>query len=100
MQKVTRKIGQNRGKPRIWLEGKILTVNHIHHGMRFNVINSPNSIVIVIKADGKRKIAGKPGRPIIDMSAGTITASEFVSNLVSVEAGKLPRSLVITGIPQ
>jgi len=96
---VTRKIGMNRGKPRIWLEGAVLTNANIHHGMRFDIVNSPNSLVIVCKVDGKRKIAGKPNRPIIDMSAGTITASEFISKIVKVEKGKHPRTLVITGLP-
>ena len=102
MKQVTRKIGTNRGKNRIWLEGAVLTDNGIYHGMRFNVINSPNSLVIQIAHDGKRKIAGKPGRPIIDMSAATIDNSEFISRVVSVERMKASAGLglVLTGLPQ
>lgn len=95
----TRKIGLNRGKDRIWLEGAVLTTKGFKHGMRFDVIQSPNSLVIVPNVTGKRKVAGKPNRPIIDMSAGTITGCEFVSRLVSVAAGK-KGTIVITGIPQ
>ncbi len=100
----TRKIGLNRGKNRIWLEGKILTYFGIEHGMRFDVVNSPNSLLILINPDGKRKIAGNKARPIIDMSAGTIDASEFVSRVVSVQPikpgsnGNYP-GIILTGIP-
>lgn len=98
---ITRKIGTNRGKNRIWLEGAVLTDNGIYHGMRFNVISAPNSLVIAIAHDGKRKIAGKPGRPIIDMSAGTIDACEFVSRVVRVDRMKASAGLglVLTGLP-
>ena len=100
MQKQTRKIGLNRGKRRIWLEGAILTDNGINHGQRFNVINSPNSLVIVIDPAGKRKIAGKANRPIIDMSGATITDSfSDVTQVVTVEKGRIGISLVLTGVP-
>ncbi len=100
MNKPTRKIGFNRCKARIWLEGKILTNAGIFHGMRFNVINSPNSLVIVIDPDGKRKIAGKPDRPIIDMSGATITDSfSNYTREVTVEVGRIGISLVLTGVP-
>lgn len=99
---ITRKIGMNKGKNRIWLEGAVLTDHGIQHGMRFDVINSPNSLVILIDPDGKRKIAGKPDRPIIDMSAATIDNSEFISRVVKVEQVKMKMGLglVLTGIPQ
>ncbi|MGI9570290.1 MAG: hypothetical protein ACR2PH_11260 [Desulfobulbia bacterium] len=70
-----RKIGINRGKRRIWLEGAELTDRSIRHGMRFNVHPGNNGMQIVINPDGKRKIAGTPARPIIDMSGGTVTAA-------------------------
>ena len=99
MNIITRKIGLNKGKRRIWLEGAVLSGNHIQHGMRFDVVNSHNRLVIVIKTDGKRKVSGNPARPVIDMSAATITNSfDDTIKVVSVERGKLPRSLVLTGL--
>ena len=75
MSTLTRKIGMNRGKVRLWLEGSILNTNGFKHGDRFNVENANGRLTITNSPDGKRKIAGKAGREIIDMSAGTITAS-------------------------
>ena len=102
---ITRKIGMNKGKNRIWLEGAILTDNGIKHGMRFTVVNSPNTLMILTDPNGKRKIAGNPSRPIIDMSAGTIDASEFVSRVVRIdparrESNKGWPALILTGLPQ
>ena len=71
----TRKIGMNRGKVRLWLEGAILNTSGFKHGDRFDLVNNGTTIVITNNPDGKRKIAGKPGREIIDRSASTITAS-------------------------
>ena len=97
MTQVTRKIGMNKGKRRIWLEGAVLTDNGIHHGMRFEVMNNLNSIDIVITATGKRKIAGRPDRPIIDMSAATITNS-FSDEITAVIVEKYGFGLRLTGI--
>jgi hypothetical protein len=75
MNTYTRKIGMNRGKVRLWLEGAILNTNGFKHGDRFDVFTHGTSLEIVRNPEGKRKISGKPGREVIDMSAGTITAA-------------------------
>ena len=46
MNIATRKIGTNRGKRRIWLEGAVLTTAGFKHGMRFNVVNRDNVLSI------------------------------------------------------
>ena len=75
MNTFTRKIGMNRMKVRLWIEGAILNTNGFEHGKRFNVENANGRMTITVSLDGKRKISGKKGREVIDMSAGTITAS-------------------------
>lgn len=89
MKNVFRKIGLNKGKRRIWLEGAVLRDAGFKHGMRFNVVNSDNVLSVYADLNGKRKIAGKPGREIIDMSAATITNS-FGPEIVVVEVKKMP----------
>ena len=84
MKTVTRKIGLNRGKRRIWLEGAVLTNAEIYHGMRFDVLNFTNVLRILIRPEGKRKVAGTPARPIIDMSGATVTNS-FSDDVTVVE---------------
>jgi hypothetical protein len=63
----------NRGKRRIWLEGNELLQNGIKHGDRYSIISGHNWLSICINSDGRRKVAGAPGRPIIDMTGATVT---------------------------
>ena len=99
----TRKIGLNKGQRRIWLEGKILLKNGFTHGDRFDVIsNGDNHLIIAKNAQGERKISGKPDkqgnpRPIIDMSASTIT-SAFNDNIKMVSIAPINNGIVLTGI--
>ena len=93
----TRKIGMNRGKRRIWLEGKELTDNGIRHGMRYNVMIGDCALRIVIDPDGKRKIAGTPARPIIDMSGGTVTMC-FADIIEAFEIHKTHNGIALIGI--
>ncbi|WP_425044143.1 hypothetical protein [Primorskyibacter sp. S87] len=66
---VQRKIGQNRGKPRLWLEGKHLVAAGLDHGTRWTLIPTDTGFTIQRDADGARRVAGKPGRPIIDINS-------------------------------
>ena len=61
------KIGSNRGRPRIWLEGKRLTASGIGRGDRFITHNVDEGVTIQITPDGRRKVSGKGDRPIIDI---------------------------------
>lgn len=72
---VTRKIGSNRGKARLWLEGVALSSQLWKRGDRFdiNFDEDAKRIVITRNADGKRKIAGTDSRPIIDTNSDQIT---------------------------
>lgn len=73
-----RKIGLNRGKPRLWIEGKALVDAGLDHGNRWNLVPlSETSFAIVGTPEGKRKIAGKPGRPIIDIVGATVSRFGF-----------------------
>jgi hypothetical protein len=76
---VTRNIGLNRGKPRLWIEGNALVEAGLDHGGRWDLLDhtSPDGFFISGNPDGKRKIAGKPGRPIIDMTGATLEKLGF-----------------------
>ena len=73
MKEYTRKIGLNRGKARLWLEGRILSDNGFSHGDAYHVETIPGQITITLHSMGSRKIAGKIGREIIDMSGATVS---------------------------
>jgi len=63
----------NKGKPRIWLEGKRLTAAGFTAGDQFELINAraDHSLLILRKMDGNRRISGKAERPIIDLSGAS-----------------------------
>lgn len=82
----TRKIGMNRGKPRLWLEGAILSNNGFNHGLRYDLVRrNHGGFDLVICAEGKRKIAGTPGRPIVDINSGDILAPFTSQNIAVIE---------------
>ena len=76
-----RKIGRNRGKARLWIEGKGVTdlgLAHgdgfilIHHMMGFDIAKvdeAPGSVVDGYKV---RKVSGTASRPIIDLAGKTL----------------------------
>ena len=69
----TRKLGANRGKTRLWLEGAILSTHGWTTGAKFDVILIDGVLKYVKNPNGKRKVAGKPGRPIIDTNTNAIS---------------------------
>ena len=71
---IQRNIGQNRGKPRLWIEGTALVESGLDHGNRWDLIPNSNGFLIKRNPNGKRKIAGKLGRPIIDICGGSLGA--------------------------
>jgi len=84
----TRKLGSNRGKTRLWLEGNILSAQGWHTGDRFDVIWIDGVIRYAKHAEGQRKVAGKPGRPIIDTNTDKIsdTLNALPGEIVNVIA--------------
>jgi hypothetical protein len=73
MNIITRKIGKNRGRARLWIEGKSLLSEGWRVGRRFN-IEFGAKIVLTADPDGKRKIAGTATRPIIDTNTDKLEA--------------------------
>lgn len=73
LTQATRKLGANRGKTRLWLEGTILSAHGWTTGDKFDVILIDGVLKYVKNTNGKRKVAGKPGRPIIDTNTNAIS---------------------------
>lgn len=78
-----RKLGSNRGKTRLWLEGNILSNHGWTTGDKFDVILIDGVLKYVKNTNGKRKVAGKPGRPIID------TNTDKLSTTLNAKAGEV-----------
>tara|TARA_Y100000385_G_scaffold107411_1_gene111531 strand:+ start:899 stop:1309 length:411 start_codon:yes stop_codon:yes gene_type:complete len=75
LTQATRKLGSNRGKTRLWLEGSILSAQGWHTGDRFDVILIDGVLKYVKNPAGKRKVAGKVGRPIIDTNTDKLSTT-------------------------
>ena len=73
LTQATRKLGSNRGKTRLWLEGNILANQGWRTGDKFNVVMIDGVLKYVKNTNGKRKVAGKVGRPIIDTNTNAIS---------------------------
>jgi hypothetical protein len=81
LTQATRKLGSNRGKTRLWLEGNILSSHGWTTGDRFDVVMIDGVLKYVKNPNGKRKVAGKVGRPIID------TNTDKISETLNAQAG-------------
>ena len=72
----TLKLGQNRGNPRVWIEGKHLTQAGFTQGSKFRATFGKDSIVLELAADGDRTVSGRKrdeqAIPIIDINADAI----------------------------
>ena len=69
----TFKIAHNRGKPRVWIEGKFLLDSGIHRGMKFDKIfpdpkDPEQDMLLDFTSNGKHTVAGTDARPIIDLN--------------------------------
>lgn len=82
--KVIRKLGLNRGKTRLWLEGKTLLGAGWNVGDRFRAKYYRGSIEFVRDPDGPRKVAGTDARPIIDTLSERLRWQEGGHDLLPV----------------
>lgn len=69
-------IGQNRGRPRLWIEGKFLLDSGWNNGDRWYARVTPGVLLLIKDSDGDRKVAGTAQRPIIDI-VGKVVESAF-----------------------
>lgn len=73
-----KKIGANRGRPRIWLEGLVNERGGFTPGTRFDVTVQDNAVVLQVNGDGTRVVTGKKkavangaerDNPVIDINS-------------------------------
>ena len=74
----------NRGKPRIWIEGKRLSFAGLSVGDQFDMTRALGQLLIQKRANGARKVSGKGERPIIDLS-GASCAPFNTGDAVAIE---------------
>ena len=73
-----KKIGQNRGAPRVWLEGTQTERAGFAPGQRFDVVVHGRTIVLQANPDGSRVVSGKKAgektNPVIDLNSRELLA--------------------------
>ena len=91
MKEITRNIGSNRGKPRVWIEGKSLANEAWNKGVRYKRIDTVNGWELVRDDKGPLKIAGGDNRPVIDLCGAYVgkTLSGFEKVTVKITANKI-----------
>lgn len=82
VQKYT--VRANRGRARIWLEGKRLENAAFTVGARFDIESGDGDLLLCLDPNGSRKVSGKGERPIIDLS-GRSCAPFKTGDAVEVE---------------
>ena len=89
MPTYTRNIGQNRGRPRIWLEKAVLLDNGFNYHDKFKAINEVDRIVLQVDPLGDRTVSGSDSRPVIDLSGAVIERSFNTGKVKAVIVRKL-----------
>lgn len=85
----------NKGRARIWLEGKRLTAAGFAVGDRFTIDVIEGALVLRLDPNGSRKVSGKGERPIIDISGGS--CDPFITGDAVQVDYIAEHSIVITG---
>lgn len=93
---ITRKIGRNRGNARLWIEGSCLENAGWNTGSTFERIDSPGTITLRRNPAGPRKVAGTPGRPIIDTNSNSLLSALGVALGETVSISITQESITIT----
>ena len=67
----TLKVGETKRGKRIWIEGKDLINAGFTHKTPYYIQYENNTVHYIADKGGKRKVAGTPARPIIDLVSKT-----------------------------
>jgi hypothetical protein len=72
---ITRNIGANRGNPRLWIQGDVLSSCGWNKGDKFDPFFADGFIRFRRSPNGKRKVAGDHRGPILDTNSKKIHQS-------------------------
>ena len=59
----TRKVGSNRGKPRLWIEGKLLIDAGLDHGQRWDIVQTDEGLRLLETRMANAKSLGNRAAP-------------------------------------
>lgn len=90
-----RKLGLNKGKVRLWIEGKLLSDSNWNRGDAFDVIWLDGVLRYLKNPNGSRKVAGTEARPIIDTNTDKISTTLHATTGEKVNITVTPNSITI-----
>lgn len=90
-----RKLGLNKGKVRLWIEGKLLSDSNWQRGDAFDVIWLDGVLRYVKNPNGSRKVAGTEARPIIDTNTDKLASTLHASTGEKVNITVTSNSITI-----
>jgi len=90
-----RKLGANRGKTRLWLEGNILSDSNWNRGDSFDVLWLDGVLRYIKNPNGSRKVAGTDARPIIDTNTDKLATTLHATTGEKVSITVTPNSITI-----
>lgn len=86
------KIGDNRGRKRIWLDGKRLTASGFNPGTTYYLLAAKGELRLTTTAPRTkaeewqtRKVSGRDSKPIIDIVGATVSHAFGAAKQVRVE---------------
>lgn len=95
MYQKTFKLGQNKGKPRLWLEGSWLASEGFHAKLtQFTCELTATAITLRADANGNRRVSGKGERPIIDITGDQLNAFAFKPLSLVADKGTITITLI------
>ena len=90
-----RKLGLNKSKVRLWIEGKLLSDSNWNRGDAFDVIWLDGVLRYIKNPNGSRKVAGTEARPIIDTNTDKLAATLHATTGEKVNITVTPNSITI-----
>ncbi len=96
----TRRIGRNRSRARLWIEGKHLTAAGLSHGTLWTLNQTEDGLTIQADPQGRRRIAGRADRPVIDIvgtSLGKLADAKVVSCSYQPDSGLITVTVASNG---
>jgi len=96
MHTTTAKIGENRGNPRIYMQGKWLIEQGFEPGARFDLMVDVKRIVLKVTDEGDRKVSGKKDGSISVIDINFSSLREILGRVDNVQIEASAGTITIT----
>ena len=88
----------NRGRARVWVESKRLSEFGFTRGAPITIDLNGDGIVVRLDPNGKRKVAGRPDKQILDICFPLEQRADMFCGAAKLRVGIEQGLIVITGV--